>query len=124
MAIEMSYKFKKHLLTETVQLKSGETQENYIRGIHANLYCTDSDTGESVSRSSVIWLTDPSEKNKSDFTPLEDLSKVPDIAKTKAEEVIADSTLSDQMKNDLQEKKKEQKTNNAVTLGWSDDFVQ
>ncbi len=124
MAIEMSYKFKKHLLTETVQLKSGETQENYIRGIHANLYCTDSDTGESVSRSSVIWLTDPSEKNKSDFTPLEDLSKVPDIAKTKAEEVIGDSTLSDQMKNDLQEKKKEQKTTNAVSLGWSDDFVQ
>lgn len=116
----MSYKFQRKLFTETVTLKSGETQPNYIKGIYANIYCTDSDTGDSVCRNTIVLLTDPSEKNKSDFTELENLSAIPDVAKTNAEEVLADNVLIQQMTNDLEIKKKNREVQNASS--WSGDF--
>ena len=46
MALEMSYKFIKKIQTETVTLKSGEVQDDYITGIYGKIYLTDSDTGD------------------------------------------------------------------------------
>ena len=115
MALEMSYKFTKKIQTETVTLKSGEVQDDYITGIYGKIYLTDSDTGES------FWkMTEPSEKNKSDLVDLDKVLSVPDSAKTKAEAEISSSVLIAQMTKDLEEKKKQAKQS---TVEWSGDFA-
>ena len=120
MALEMSYVFFNKIQTETVTLKSGEVQDDYITGIYGKIYLTDSDTGEFVDRDTFWQMTEPSEKNKSDFVDLNKVSSVPDSAITKAQTEISSSVLIAQMTKDLEEKKKQAK---QLTVEWSGDFV-
>jgi len=120
MALEMSYKFTKKIQTESVKLKGGEAQDDYITGIYGKIYLTDSDTGESVCRDSFWKMTEPSDKNKSDLIDLDKVSSVPDSAKTKAEAEISSSVLIAQMTKDLEEKKKQAKQS---VVEWSGDFA-
>jgi len=116
----MSYKFTRKIQTETVTLKSGEVQDDYITGIYGKVYLTDNANGVFVDRDSFWKLTEPSEKNKSDFVDLDKISSVPDSAKTKAEAEISSSVLIAQMTRDLEEKKKQAKQS---TVEWSGDFA-
>ena len=120
MALVMSYKFIKKIQTETVTLKGGEVQDDYITGIYGKIYLTDSDTGESVDRDSFWKMTEPSDKNKSDFVAIGDISSIPNSAKEKAEAEIKQSVLIAQMTKDLDEKRKQKK---QIEVSWSGDFV-
>tara|TARA_R100001463_G_scaffold75991_3_gene129979 strand:- start:1073 stop:1426 length:354 start_codon:yes stop_codon:yes gene_type:complete len=117
MAVNFTYKTTNHIITQSVTLGDNSTYDNYVFGVHGSVHATDDSDDTTTKRLAIFYTTPPSDiSSASNLTAFDDLSEIPDSVKTYAEAMLADTRLTDQMTEDLEN---ERKNSQSAIAPWS-----